>query len=146
MKRLYFILAVMFVMIGVFQTKAQTTIKLDATTHKTTIHSCLGFFYDNNPNGNYSNNQDYWMTFCPSVPGRRVRLDFTIFDVDQSDQMIIYEGVDTTASPMTNATANSLFFTSTDLAGQVIMAPPTDTSGCLTVRFKSNACAVSSGL
>ena len=50
MKRLYFILAVMFVMIGVFQTKAQTTIKLDATTHKTTIHSCLGFFYDNNPN------------------------------------------------------------------------------------------------
>lgn len=145
MKRLYFILAVMFAMIGVFQTKAQTTIKLDATTHKTTIHSCLGFFYDNNPNGNYSNNQDYWMTFCPSVPGRRVRLDFTIFDVDQSDQMIIYEGVDTTASPMTNATANSLFFTSTDLAGQVIMAPPTDTSGCLTVRFKSNASAVSTG-
>lgn len=136
MKRLYLILAILMTT-WIIPAQGQV-FKLDSITHDSIIHTCSGFFYDNNQNGNYSNNQDRWVTFCPGIPNRRIVLEFETFSLDQSDHMLIYQGMDTTAELFNFATTNSTILSGTDLSGERIYPAPTDSSGCLTIRFVSD--------
>jgi subtilisin-like proprotein convertase family protein len=144
MKRLYLILAVLitFVSVGL---NGQTTYKLDTTTHNHVYNTCNAYFYDNNTSGNYLNNEDYWITFCPNTPNRRIVLDFEMFNLDASDYMRIYQGIDTNTELFNFAATNSTMMSGADLSGQTVTPAPTDTSGCLTVRFTSDANTVAAG-
>lgn len=113
-------------------------IKMNSTTNGQTFNICSGSFYDNNENGNYLNNQDDTITLCPNNVGRRIKLTFNTFNIDNSDALYIYSGTSVFNNPMTNATTNTLEFNGTVLNGMSITPSPVDNSGCLTLRFHSD--------
>lgn len=96
------------------------------------VSTCSGTFYDNNGTGNYNNNQNLTFTICPSTPGAKVRVNFTTFALENNfDFLQIYDGNSTTA-PSLGA------YTGTAGPG-IVQATSSNTSGCLTFRFTSDA-------
>ncbi|MFN8155479.1 MAG: gliding motility-associated C-terminal domain-containing protein [Bacteroidia bacterium] len=94
-----------------------------------TINSCTGNFYDSGGGaGNYANSENSTMTICSGVAGQCVRLVFTSFDLETGfDFLSIYDGP-TTGSPLIGT------FTGNTGPGLI-----TSSSGCLTIRFTSDA-------
>src|SRR5574344_220694 len=138
MKRLFIILC--FCLLCATKLSAQSsTIELNNYTNNHSYSLCDGIF----KSGTYSNNVDYWVTFCPSTSHRRIMLSFSAFNLQPSDKMIIYQGLDTLA-PLRYTFSNVPYFTNTDLLLADLKPEPIDTSGCLTVRFKSNSNTTSS--
>lgn len=87
--------------------------------------------------GGYEDNEDYTATICPDQPGQGIFLTFVSFDLSQDgaapyDQMFIYNGSDTNA-PLIGT------YTDGELQGQIVATTPDNPTGCLTVRFTSNA-------
>jgi subtilisin-like proprotein convertase family protein len=96
------------------------------------ISTCSGTFYDNNGTGNYNNNQNLTYTICPSTPGSKIRVNFTTFSLDNGwDFLYIYDG-NSTAAPSLGV------YTGTNGPG-ITQATNSNTSGCLTFRFTSDA-------
>ncbi len=85
--------------------------------------------------GNYSNNQNTVVTYCPSVPGEVVSLDFSAFSVTAPDVLTVYDGPNISAPVLGS-------YAGTGLPGTVTATNP---GGCITVRFFSNANTVSTG-
>ncbi|MBC8756101.1 PKD domain-containing protein, partial [Kordia sp. YSTF-M3] len=105
-----------------------------------TFNICQGTFLDTGGGGagQYSNNESFTMTICPDNAGDKVQLIFTSFGLqDMSDFMNIYDGDDNTA-PQFGA------FTGTTTPGTVI-ATNTNTTGCITIEFISDAAGVNIG-
>lgn len=100
-----------------------------------TINTCSGTFYDSGGNGgDYANNENYTLTICSSVPGNCVRLNFTLFDLENNfDELTIYNGP-STASPLVGV-----------FTGNVSPGLITGSSGCLTLVFTSDAIIRSAG-
>ncbi|MFN8275351.1 MAG: CUB domain-containing protein [Flavobacteriaceae bacterium] len=99
--------------------------------------TCSGTFYDSGgAAANYSANEDYEITFCPSTPGTYISLQFTAFNIEQGnnlrDYMIIYNGTGTTGTIIANYYNSS----PTNCSGGSIIS--SDPSGCITVVFSSN--------
>lgn len=96
-------------------------------------------FQDNGGSSNYSPNLDITTTFCPDLStGTKMSLMFGInmgaeFNVHASDTLYIYDGP-TTSSPLLGA-----FNSATNPNGISFQATWNNPSGCLTVRFKSDA-------
>lgn len=101
-----------------------------------TINQCSGTLYDTGGVGaNYANSEDITLTICAENPGDAVQLDFTFFDTQNgADILTIYNGADITSSILG-------YFSGTNTPGQVLA---TNTSGCLTLTFKSDG-AISAG-
>lgn len=79
--------------------------------------------------GNYGNNANYTVTYCPTNPGDAVTLTFTMFNTEANyDFVRIYNGPNT-GSPLLGITS-----------GTGIPGPYTSThpSGCLTLNFTSD--------
>ncbi|PTX61188.1 proprotein convertase P-domain-containing protein, partial [Kordia periserrulae] len=105
-----------------------------------TFNICQGTFLDTGGSGagQYSNNENIVMTLCPNDAGDKVQLEFTSFGLqDMSDFMNIYDGPDTTAPQFGS-------FTGTASPGTVI-ATNSNTSGCITIEFISDAAGVNIG-
>ena len=72
----------------------------------TTVSTCDAIFYDSGfENGNYSNDENFTITFYPDVPGTYVMLDFMEFKLENSwncakDHIRIYDGIYTTTSEL----------------------------------------------
>lgn len=69
-----------------------------------TINTCFGLFYDSGAeSGEYSNNENYKITFKPEAPGSFSRVNFLEFDIEENgtnncyDYLNIYDGVDENA-------------------------------------------------
>ncbi|KGO97470.1 hypothetical protein Q767_02430, partial [Flavobacterium enshiense DK69] len=100
-----------------------------------TFSTCSGTFYDSGGNGgNYSANENYQMTFCPSTPGTYVQLQFTSWNVEGEpwDFMTIYEGTGTTG-----AVIGTYGDTSPICGGMTIAS--SHPSGCITIKFESDS-------
>lgn len=100
----------------------------------------LAHFHDSGgPGGNYTDAEDEEIVFCPDLnTGTKVSVAFGInagfsWDVDATDTVYVYDGVGTGA-PLLGA-HNSV----TDPNGFTHQASWANTSGCLTVRFVSDA-------
>ena len=80
---------------------------------------------------NYSNNENLTWTYSPSVPGAKVSINFTVFDIENSwDFLTIYDG---------NSIAAPTLGTYTGLLGPgVVTATPGNVTGCLTFVFTSD--------
>jgi len=63
-----------------------------------TVSSCMGFFYDSgSSSANYSDNEDYIMTFTSPDLGKNIKINFLNFDVEAEascnfDKLSIYNG------------------------------------------------------
>jgi hypothetical protein len=113
------------------------TYLLNATTNNTTINTCGGNFYDSGgAAGQYTNNQNYTVTFCPSTPGAMLRLNFSAFALENSyDFLYIYNG---------NSTAAPLLGTYTGTTGPGVVTA-NNPSGCITIRFTSDGSVLANG-
>lgn len=91
-----------------------------------TVNTCSAYFYDNGGSAaNYSNNQNLTQTFCSSVAGQAIQLNFSSFTLQSGDQMVIYDGPNTASTVLGTYQATS--------PGVV-----TGSGTCLTVVFTSN--------
>ena len=134
----------LFVFIGRLQAQ---DILLNSSNHNTTKYICGGYLYDNSKTGNYAANQDRWITICPqNSMGNtgRISLTFEEFDIDMSDTVFIYQG-ESIASPIMTTANNIPFFQGGVLQGRTVMPSLMMTSGCLTVRLKTNGSREAAG-
>lgn len=87
------------------------------------------FFDSGGESGNYSSNENFEITLCPTNVNEVLILDFTRFSTQVgSDIMTIYDG-DSTASPVIGN------FSGTVSPGRI---SSTHSSGCLTISFSTN--------
>ncbi|MCB9184976.1 MAG: PKD domain-containing protein, partial [Flavobacteriales bacterium] len=103
-----------------------------------TSNTCVGAFLDSGGQGasGYGNNENYTYTICPDTPGGAISLNFLTFNLSTAgaapvDFMAIYDG-NSTGAPLLGT------WTGTGLQGQVVSASASNSSGCLTVVFRSN--------
>ncbi len=101
-------------------------------TFTTLPNYCAGdVFYDSGEaTGNYSNNESRTFTICPQGTGNVVTLFFNSFNIGD-DTLAIYDGNSTTAPLLGNFTGFIILPT--------LAASNTNTTGCLTFVFTSNA-------
>ncbi len=110
-----------------------------------TFNTCSGFVIDSGGpgGGGYGNNETVVVTICPDTPGDIMSLVFNTFNLNMTDDnpspnvtnvdyMDIYDG-NSTAAPTLGT------YSGTDLLSVVISCTPLNTSGCLTIRFRSNS-------
>jgi len=100
--------------------------------------TCSGLFYDSGgPNGDYSNGENYIMTFYPSTTGAKLEISFNYFDVEQyysifgiefGAYMEVFDGTSTSATQI-----GGKYFGSNS-PGTVLA---TNAAGALTFRFRS---------
>lgn len=106
-----------------------------------TVSTCAGTFYDAGGTGNYANNEDYTITFCPATAGQVIRVVFTSFSTENwsatYDRLTIYDGNSTAATQIGS-------YAGTTSPG-TISASGSNSSGCLTFRFRSDGSTVYSG-
>lgn len=107
----------------------------------TTVTTCSGTFYDSGgEDGDYSDNEDYIMTFLPVSPDAKISLDFIDFDVEwQSncnyDWLRIFDGPSTSAAQIGE-------YCGTNSPGAVVA---TNAEGALTVQFHSDGGVTGAG-
>ena len=99
-------------------------------------------FYDSGgASGNYSSNENFVATICPQNAGEFIILNFTSFSTQlNQDILTIYDGPDTTAPVIGTYSGGG--------AGNNpgnIQASAANTSGCITVKFVSNASGTTTG-
>jgi len=103
------------------------------------ITTCSDTFYDTGgPGGNYGNNENYTVTYCPNSPDECIQAVFTSFATENCcDYLRIYDG------PNTSAPLFGQFQGATSpgsIGGSISNA-----SGCLTFEFFSDGSITSSG-
>ncbi|NJN33719.1 MAG: PKD domain-containing protein [Saprospiraceae bacterium] len=98
------------------------------------VTNCGGVFYDSGGrNGNYGNRENYVFTICSSDPrNSHITLGFDLLDINSGDELCFYDGANVNAP---------LIACDDDLRrnqNAIIQATAANTSGCITVRFRSN--------
>ena len=89
-------------------------------------------------NYNYSNSENYIRTIIPNMPNAKIKLDFTVFDLEKDfDYLYLYDGNSTNALDLSNDG-----FTGTTLPESFVS---TATNGSLTLKFFSDGNAVGAG-
>jgi gliding motility-associated-like protein len=98
-----------------------------------TFSTCDATFFDTGGEwGAYQNSENRVITFCPTTPDQRVRLNFSAFNVESGwDFLTIYDGADTSGAVIGT-------YTGTQSPGMVT-ASDDSTTGCLTVKFTSDS-------
>ena len=119
----------LFLSIGIF---AQPEYNMQNAT----VTDCSGILYDSGgPDGDYSSDEDFTFTICPEPTPTCIELDFGTVDTeDFFERLEIYDGVGT-AQPLLSYHNNGL------QTIPIIKAY----SGCVTVRFQSDATGEESG-
>ena len=130
------LLIIMLLMAYVARSQAPTY-NLNATTNgqSITITSEGAFLYDDGGvNGDYSAGKDFHITFCGTCPLNSYRMGFTFlnFDVDPSDTIFVYDGPSTSDRLIIKAN------NSNSMLNKRVYPTTNNTTGCLTVRFKTN--------
>lgn len=102
---------------------------------------CNAILYDaGGPDGNYSNNEDFTITFCPGTPGNVLQFSLsTLLLGGAGDVLAIYSGTVASGTPLgaTNDPGNPLE------TGLLYTSASPD--GCITFRFTSNGSGVAPG-
>lgn len=113
--------------------------------HNSYFQTCYRNFTDTGgPWGNYSNNQDYFVTICPDQTGKVTTANFTGFQLESNyDYLYIYDEYRTSAVQSWNRPSESDkigTYTGSNSPGYIASS-----KGCLTFRFVSDGSRVYSG-
>jgi hypothetical protein len=97
-----------------------------------TVTTCVGLFYDSGgPDGEYGNNENFTMTFLPSIEESMIKANFLSFNTEAGyDRLFIYNGTNATAPQFPGSP-----FDGTTSPGMIIASNP---AGALTFRFTSD--------
>jgi gliding motility-associated-like protein len=103
---------------------------------QTSITSCNTYIYDDGgPNGRYGSHHNYTLTVYPEAGQGRIFLEIINLDIHHNDTLFIYDGTNATGTPL--ATLNNDTYND-NLNTGIFMATETNTSGALTLRFKTS--------
>lgn len=103
---------------------------------QTSITGCnINIYDDGGPNGHYGSLHNYTLTVYPEPGQGRVSLEIINLDIHHNDTLLIYDG--TTASGTPLATLNNNTYND-NLNTGIFMATDGNTSGALTLRFKTS--------
>ena len=95
--------------------------------------TCSGTFLDSGgSSGNYSNNENYIVSYCTGLSGQKIRFNFSAFSLGSGDYLEIYDG--------TSINAPLIGRYSTSALGTIISS-----YDCLTFHFVSDGNTVGSG-
>ncbi|MFD0962749.1 CUB domain-containing protein [Pseudofulvibacter geojedonensis] len=109
-----------------------------ATENGNTINTCTGVFVDSGGTaGNYSNNENYTVTFCSPIPGQTIQLDFTSFDTESIDDFRVYDGNSTAASLLAEYNGTTL--------PAAVAGTTANATGCITIEFVSDSSVIGTG-
>lgn len=103
-----------------------------------TFNVCDGELLDPNGNKFYGNNQDITATYCPQTPGTQLAITFLWSDIIKGDLLCIYDGKNT-QSPELSCSSR---WTGARIVTQ---ATANNTSGCLTLHWKTNGSRIGRG-
>ena len=93
------------------------------------VTTCEANFQDPGGDGNYLANQNITMTFVPSIPGNKIRVNFSAFLVELNyDTLYVYHGPDATSIPFDTLSGN-------EIPPELVSTAP---EGELTFRFVSD--------
>ena len=117
----------------------------------TLINSPAVYYDDRGPSANYSTNITHgggiYRTFCPTAPNQAVRATFSTMDINNTDRINIVNGASGSNSLPTlwsgYGTIPAHTTTGGNWSGGVLTS--TDVSGCITVRFTSDAAITGAG-
>ena len=133
MKRLVVVL-LLSVGVALPHMMAQNSVNMNGQT--TNITNCNLDIYDNGgPNGNYGSLRNDILTVYPESGQGRISLEVLNLDIHHNDTLFIYDGPTTSGTllaTLNNSTYNSMLNT------DIFMATESNTSGALTLRFKSS--------
>ena len=99
-----------------------------------TVTATNGTFYDSGgATGQYSNNEDFVMTFTPSVPGQSLQFTFSAFETEANyDYLYVHDGPDTSSPEVSGSpfhgTSNPGTITSTHATGALTFHFDSDVS------------------
>lgn len=119
-----------------------------------TIYMCEGTIYDSGgPNAHYFNGENYTLVICPNTPESRISLDFETFRLQNpniisyiDDALYVYDGIGATSPLIDMYTTGVIGYNENSPVGLgPITAGLNNTSGCLTLNFKSDLTLVDSG-
>jgi hypothetical protein len=98
-----------------------------------------GMFYDSGgPNGQYSSNENYTMTFTPAVQGQHMEFVFTAFEIENNyDKLYAYNGPSATSPEFSGSP-----FTGTISPGTLTS---THATGAITFKFTSDFSVTKTG-
>jgi len=144
-KRVYFLCVFLF-LVGIVQAQDY---RIDLFR---TITACKGNFYDSGgASGNYAANQNFTTTICSDgSEGSHVKLLFTEVTLFRNDQFCVFDGMNTSAPLLACADdftidpiSDPISVTSTEPVA--VQASISNTSGCLTISFTSDASGQQAG-
>ncbi|MBL7950250.1 MAG: gliding motility-associated C-terminal domain-containing protein [Flavobacteriales bacterium] len=97
------------------------------------VAACSGTLVDSGGEGGpgYGVGEDITLVLCPDAPGSAIRIDWSTFEVDNNDFMEVYNGT-STADPL-------LITLNVNTAGSPVVVPFGSATGCVTLRFVSDA-------
>jgi gliding motility-associated-like protein len=139
--RLFTIIICLLLLQLPWQSNAQNYSLGAGFTDGQTVSTCTGVFWDSKISANYAPLENYSVTFCPSVANKSLQFNFTQMNIAVGDTLFVYDGNSVNANQLTffvNINSNFSFGTS-------VIASDTNSTGCLTFRFVSDAVAQSNG-
>jgi ELWxxDGT repeat protein len=84
-------------------------LELKQVISNTTLNTCSAQLLDNGGEGNYAVDQNVTMTLTPATAGKKVKISFSEFDLEQDyDFLKIYDGPNTSSPLVATLTGNSL--------------------------------------
>jgi|GEM_PF-1236179 len=136
----HFLLFIFFVFTVALQAQTLITMPTNSDAGPTKSVGCGDAIFTDSGNttGNYVNNENGALIFCPVIETDRMVLDFSSMAISAGDVMTIYDG-DSTSAPVLST------FTNTMTAPGAIQASATNSTGCLTITFVSNTSGVAAG-
>ena len=112
------------------------TFAQDINMQNGTFTRCSGVLFDSGGNSDYSNNENFILTICPQNAGQTIKLDFTSFDTQSTEDVLTFFDGQTTSDPTIGSYSGTM-------SPGIIQA--TSSSGCITLQFISSAVTNSSG-
>ena len=117
------------------------SVSVEFIMQNTTVTTCTGVFYDTGgTSSNYSNNENFTMTFLPGEENSKIECEFTAFSVEANancdwDWLKIYDGANTSATLIGTFCGNNSPGTVT----------ATNNDGALTFEFHSDGSVTEPG-
>ena len=143
MKKNYIIL---FVLLFVSNFYFSQTYTLNAGSNGSTISTCSGTFVDDGGSaGQYTNNQNRTITFCPATAGDVIKVTFTVLDLrtdvlgNCQDVFDVYQGDAAYAAPLITAGTPDDRFCGTYTGASLPSVTSTNANGCITFNFIADA-------
>lgn len=132
-KRLGFILIIPIYLLSVLLLNTPLHAQIIFPMFNGKIYACDGRFTDSGGElGSYKANENITTTICSDNPSKsNIKLSFYSSDIKTGDELCIYDGFDLTAPLLTCSSDHNNF-------PFIIEATKANSSGCLTLQFKSN--------